>query len=99
MLDVMYIGIVIVFFVGPYLLVPLGPGFAAVALLHLACVLVARFELDRACALDKRLALLQPVGALVLAAVLLRASVGALGQGTLIRWRRRCWGCPPAPKG
>jgi hypothetical protein len=81
--------LVIVFFVGPYLLAPLGLGFAAVALLHLACVLAARVELDRACALDKRFALLQPVAALILAAVLLRASAAALGHERLIRWRRR----------
>jgi hypothetical protein len=81
--------LVLVFFVGPYVLAPLGPWFAAVALLHLACVLVARVELDRACALDKRLALLQPVAALILAAVLLRATVAALGNDARIRWRRR----------
>jgi cellulose synthase/poly-beta-1,6-N-acetylglucosamine synthase-like glycosyltransferase len=80
---------VIGWFVGPYLLAPLGGVFLAIAAIHLACVLALRMQLARACALDSRFALLQPLAALGLAAVLVRASVGALSKDTVIRWRRR----------
>jgi cellulose synthase/poly-beta-1,6-N-acetylglucosamine synthase-like glycosyltransferase len=81
--------LVVVFFIGPYLLAPLGSAFVVMAAVHFACVLLLRFQMARAYALDNRFAVLQPLAALGLAAVLLRASIGALGKRSMIRWRRR----------
>lgn len=84
-------GAVVIFvcYVAPYLLAPLGWSFAVIAGIHLASVLFVREQLWRVARLDRRFALLQPLGALVLSAVLLRASIAGLGLGTTIRWQRR----------
>jgi hypothetical protein len=81
--------LVLEFFVGPYLLAPLGAMFLALAVIHLACVLVVRAQLARAYALDSRFALLQPLAGLLFALFLFGVSASALGKGVAIRWRRR----------
>jgi hypothetical protein len=81
--------LVLEFFVGPYLLAPLGAAFLTLAGVHLVCVLAVRMQLARAYGLDSRFALLQPIAGLLFAAFLFRVSASALGKGAVVRWRRR----------
>jgi hypothetical protein len=77
-------------FVGPYLVAPLGPAFAALAVAHMVCVLVFRAQVSRGFGLCARLAVLQPVGALFLVALFLRlAATMVAGGKAVVRWRSR----------
>ena len=76
-------------FVGPYILAPLGPRFVALAVAHAVFALLVRVQFGRSMGFDYRLALLQPLGALYLAAVLLWASIATVTGRAVVRWGTR----------
>ena len=80
---------VVALFCGPTLLAPMGKGFALVFVAQLAAAIAVRLQLARALGVDARLAVLQPVGALFLVGVLLRAAISGTPLRREIRWRAR----------
>lgn len=89
LLPVVCAAAVLAIFLGPYLLVPFGLRFIVLAVVHAVCVFLARVQLGRSLGLDYRLALLQPVGALYVVAVLLWGSVATLSGRAVVRWGAR----------
>jgi cellulose synthase/poly-beta-1,6-N-acetylglucosamine synthase-like glycosyltransferase len=89
LLPVVCAAAVLAIFVGPYLLMPLGPRFVVLAAVNAACALLARVQLGRSVGLDYRLALLQPIGALYVVAVLLWGSVARLSGRAVVQWGAR----------
>lgn len=81
--------VVVVWFVGPYLVAPFWRIFAILAAVHLACMLFVRDQLWRNLRLDRRFALLQPLVALLFAMALLMVSLASLGPSAAIRWQGR----------
>ena len=79
----------VVVFMGPTIVAPLGPRFVALAIVHAIIALLVRVQLGRALGFDYRLALLQPLGALYLVVVLLWASICAVTGRTVVRWGAR----------
>lgn len=77
---------VLVLFVLPYLLAPVGVGLAALAALHFVLGLLVRLQLRAAYGIDHRFAWLQPLGALFAVLVLLRAMLPGK-----VRWRGRSY--------
>jgi glycosyltransferase involved in cell wall biosynthesis len=78
-----------VIFLGPYVLIPLGPRFAELALVYAVSSLLVRMQYGWAAKLDYRLALLQPVGSLYLVGITLWASVLTMTGRAVTHWGAR----------
>jgi cellulose synthase/poly-beta-1,6-N-acetylglucosamine synthase-like glycosyltransferase len=76
-------------FVGPCVLAPAGLTFFVLAVVHAIAGRAVRAQTKRAFGLDERWAWLQPVGAVIAAAILARASLGAVRRTGTVRWSGR----------
>jgi glycosyltransferase involved in cell wall biosynthesis len=78
-----------VIFLGPYVLIPLGTRFAALALVYAVSSLLVRLQYGWAAGLDYRLALLQPLGSLYLVAITVWASILTMRGRAVTTWGAR----------
>jgi hypothetical protein len=76
-------------FVSPYVLIPLGGRFVALAVMHAIFTFSARWQMGRALAFDYRLAVLQPIAAVYIVVVMIWASVAAIMGRAVVRWGAR----------